>query len=119
MDPRHPSGVGEPQTSRRLPRGVYLPLQPPPRTPDYSRSRAAPRHRHDNPAPSLLENGRPPSSPRKSPTRLRSLTIMETHYVQYSISYPVNWHIGGKLVATGFANDSQCESVEVVDFHPP
>src|SRR5512132_582523 len=26
MDPRHPSAVGEPQTSRRLPRGVYLPL---------------------------------------------------------------------------------------------
>src|SRR5512132_3581700 len=56
MDPRHPSGVGEPQTSRRLPRGVYLPVQPPPRTPDYSRSRAAPWYRHDNPTASLLEN---------------------------------------------------------------
>ena len=66
-DPRHPSGVGEPQTSRRLPRGAYLPFQPPPRPPDYARSRAAPRHRHDNPTLSLLENGWSPSSPRKSP----------------------------------------------------
>ena len=82
MDPRHPSGVGEPQTSRRLPRGVYLPFQPPPRPPDYARSGAAPRHRHDNPTLSLLENGWPPSSPRKSPTRRRSLTIMETHFLE-------------------------------------
>src|SRR5512147_1828483 len=84
MDPRHPSGVGEPQTSQRLPRGVYLPLQPPPRTPDYSRRRAAPRHRHGNPAPFLLENRWPPSSPRKNPTRRRNLTIMETHFVRLS-----------------------------------
>ena len=54
MDPRHRSGVGEPQTSRRLPRGVYLPFQPPSRTPHNPRSRAAPRYRHDPPTP--LEN---------------------------------------------------------------
>src|SRR5512144_627030 len=70
-------------TSRRLPRGVYLPVQPPPRTPDYSRSRAAPWYRHDNPTAALLENRWTPSSSSKSPTHRRSLTGMDTHFTEY------------------------------------
>jgi hypothetical protein len=48
-----------------------------------------------------------------------STNALENKNIQYSIRYPVDWHVGGKLVATGFANSSQCESVEVVDFRPP
>ncbi len=33
--------------------------------------------------------------------------------------YPSDWQLKGQVVATSFATDAECQSVEVVDFQPP
>jgi hypothetical protein len=44
---------------------------------------------------------------------------LENRQVGYSLLYPADWQVTGKVVATEFANDATCESVEVIDFQPP
>jgi hypothetical protein len=48
-----------------------------------------------------------------------STNVLENSKIGYSLLYPDDWHVSGYVKWTEFANGSQCESVEVVDFQPP
>lgn len=37
----------------------------------------------------------------------------------YSLAYPRDWHVTSRVVATEFASDAQCESVQIIDSGPP
>lgn len=39
--------------------------------------------------------------------------------VGYSLDYPEGWQLQGQVVASEFARDAACESVEIVDFEQP
>jgi hypothetical protein len=45
--------------------------------------------------------------------------VLEDAEVGYSMSYPRPWKVAGALVATEFAADADCRSVEIVDREPP
>lgn len=44
---------------------------------------------------------------------------LEDSKVGYILFYPTDWQVKGKVIATEFANGTQCQSVEVVDAAPP
>lgn len=39
--------------------------------------------------------------------------------VGYTLRYPADWRVAGPVLATAFARDATCQSVQVVDFQPP
>jgi hypothetical protein len=57
-------------------------------------------------------------SPR-APTAPEEPRRLENGEVGYSLTYPAEWQLRGRLTASAFAQDGRCESVEVVDFAPP
>jgi len=50
---------------------------------------------------------------------MAAMKRLENPQVGYSLRYPQDWQVRGRVVATEFAQSAQCESVEVVDFQPP
>ena len=57
----------------------------------------------------------------KIPEAGGSQTINSIYNVElgYSFKYPNTWHVTGQVVATEFAENAACDSVEIVDFAPP
>jgi hypothetical protein len=47
------------------------------------------------------------------------LETLENRAVGYALRYPADWHVTGPLLATEFARDATCQSVQVIDFQPP
>lgn len=47
------------------------------------------------------------------------VSALKNAKIGYSLFYPDDWHVNGYVKWTEFAEGSQCESVEVVDFQPP
>jgi hypothetical protein len=49
----------------------------------------------------------------------QTINALHNAEVGYSLKYPNTWHVTGQVVATEFAQNADCESVEIVDFLPP
>lgn len=45
--------------------------------------------------------------------------VLEDDAVGYSLSYPRTWEIAGQVVATEFAANADCRSVQIIDREPP
>jgi hypothetical protein len=49
----------------------------------------------------------------------QTINALHNEEVGYFLKYPNTWHVTGQVVATEFAENADCEGVQIVDWAPP
>lgn len=49
----------------------------------------------------------------------QAVATLDNPTVGYTLRYPADWRVAGPVLATAFARDATCRSVQIVDFQPP
>jgi len=60
-----------------------------------------------------------PPATTQAPSPHAQTRLLENKEVGYSLLYPADWMIAAQVIATEFALDAECQSVQIIDFQPP